>query len=318
MPQAPTVRNQVFVSYSHADEEYLKRLRVHLGLLERRNIKIWTDKDIEPGMQWQDEIRTALARTKVAVLMISTDFLNSDFITNQELPPLLAAAENEGAVILPVLVKPSMFGDLEVVPLSCYQAVNMNRPLVKLKDDAEREEEFVRILQVIRKHMEGAPRPAPHAAPAPSHAAPPMAAPEETAEDTDGTVEEDVPLEVVLDAMMADPTAQALLVRAVTLDVAIDLMLVTEGQDGTMVLEVLSNDELPPELHLGRDAQRQLVEQFGLNRPQIRGDRFWTAFGAAGGGVNPTEITEVIAAVLEGIFGLPTDEVGVDWVVLEQ
>ena len=57
MPQARNGRNEVFVSYSHADDEYLKRLRVHLGLLERRNIKIWTDKDIEPGMKWQDEIR---------------------------------------------------------------------------------------------------------------------------------------------------------------------------------------------------------------------------------------------------------------------
>jgi hypothetical protein len=318
MPQAPTVRNQVFVSYSHADEEYLQRLRVHLGLLERRNIKVWTDKDIEPGMQWQDEIRTALARTKVAVLMISTDFLNSDFITNQELPPLLAAAKSEGAVILPVLVKPSLFGDVEVVPLSCYQAVNMNRPLVKLKDDAEREEEFVRILQVIRKHMEGAPRPSPQAAAAPSHVATPLEAPEEIAGESEGAAEEPVPLDVVLEAMMADPAAQALLVRAVTQDVAIDLMLVTEGQDGTMLLEVLSNDELPPELHLERNAQRHLVEQLGFNRPQIRGDRFWTIFGADGGDINPVEITEVIAAVLEGIFGLPTDEVGVDWVVLEQ
>ena len=92
----------------------LKRLRVHLGLLERRNIKIWTDKDIEPGMKWQDEIRDALSRTKVAVLMISTDFLSSDFITNQELPSLLAAAQSEGVAILPVIVKPSAFGDLEI------------------------------------------------------------------------------------------------------------------------------------------------------------------------------------------------------------
>ena len=82
-----------------------ERLRVHLGLLERRNIKIWTDKDIAPGMKWQDEIEDALSRTKVAVLMISTDFLSSDFITKQELPPLLAAAQSEGVEILPVIAQ---------------------------------------------------------------------------------------------------------------------------------------------------------------------------------------------------------------------
>ena len=332
MPQEPTARNQVFVSYSHADKEYLERLRKHLALLERRNIKIWTDKDIEPGMQWADEIRNALARTKVAVLMISTDFLNSDFITKQELPPLLAAAKDEGAVILPVLVKPSLFGDMEVVPLSCYQAVNMDRPLVKLKDDTEREEEFVRILQVIRKHMEGAPRPPAPAAAAPSPTAAAAAAPEETDEEEtagDETGEEEtgetaaadgeqVPLEVVLEDMMADPTAQALSIQAVTADEAVELMIVTEGRDGTMLIEVLSNDELPKEVRLGRDAQQHLVEQLGFNRPEIRGDRFWTVFGGNGEDISPIDMADVIAAVLNQIFGLPSDDVGVDWIVLEQ
>ena len=322
MPPAPTVRNQVFVSYSHADEEYLKRLRVHLALLERRNIRIWTDKDIEPGMKWQDEITSALAKTKVAVLMISTDFLSSDFITRQELPSLLAAAHSEGVEILPVIVKPSAFGDVEIEPLSCYQAVNMGRPLAKLKDDAEREEEFVRILQVIRKHMEGAPRPSPQTAAVASHAAMPTRGAEaETDADTadaDGADQEQAPIEAVLEAMMADPTAQALLIRAVTEDAAIDLMLVTEGRDGTMLLEVLSNDELPEGIHLGREAQRHLVGQLGFNRPEIRGDRFWTVFGADGEAIDPVVMTDVIGAVLGDIFAVPNDQVGVDWVVLEQ
>jgi hypothetical protein len=321
MPQQPpTVRNQVFVSYSHADEEFLKRLRVHLGLLERRNIKIWTDKDIEPGMKWRDEIRDALATTKVAVLLISTDFLSSDFITKQELPPLLAAASSEGVRILPVIVKPSAFDtcDIEIEPLTCYQAVNMGRPLVKLKDDAEREEEFVRILQIIRKTMEGAPRSSP-AAPAgappsaPEDAEPPLDEPS-----GDDAVPDDEQLCADLEAMFDDPTAQALSIQAVTEHDATELMLVTEGQDGTILLELLTNDELPPEITLGRDAQRHLVEQLGFNRPEIRGDRFWTIFGADGEEIDFAEVTALIFAVLSDIFGIPSEEVGVGWLVLEQ
>ena len=75
--------------------------------------------------------------------MISTDFLSSDFITNQELPSLLAAAQSEGVAILGRSLssrRPSAI-PRRFEPLSCYQAVNMGRPLVKLKDDAEREEE---------------------------------------------------------------------------------------------------------------------------------------------------------------------------------
>jgi hypothetical protein len=337
MPLAPTVRNQVFVSYSHADEDYLKRLRVHLSLLERRNIKIWTDKDIAPGMNWQDEIANALARTKVAVLMISTDFLNSDFITRQELPPLLAAAKSEGVEILPVIVKPSAFGDIDVEPLSCYQAVNMGRPLVKLKDDSEREEEFVRILQVIRKHMEGAPRPAPAGAArvaaaeaAPARAASPRQA--DVAAADESPVEEDqldtVPEEAApltfddlhaeLEEMLADPTAQALSVIAATPETAFELMVVTEGEDGTVVLEVLGNDELPAELQLGREAQQLLTREIGLNRPKQRGDRFWTIFGSDGAEIDTSLITEVMAAVLTDVFQLPNADIAVAWRVLEQ
>jgi hypothetical protein len=328
------VRNHVFVSYSHADEEYLKRLRVHLGLLERRNIKIWTDKDIAPGMKWQDEIKDALSRTKVAVLMISTDFLSSDFITKQELPPLLAAAQSEGVEILPVIVKPSAFGDIEVEPLSCYQAVNMGRPLVKLKDDAEREEEFVRILQLIRKHMEGAPRP-PATAPPPRAAAVgqqpagmdlagPEASPDDNYDDPEEAEAEPqpLPLEIALgadlEAMLADPLAQALAIQAVTDAGGVDLMLVTEGRDGTVLLEVLGNDELPPGFKMNRDAQRHLVEQLGLNPPEIRGDRFFGVYGADGEDVNLDELIGVIVLALADVFGVPGEDADVAWQVLEQ
>lgn len=337
MAQSPLVRNQVFVSYSHADEEYLKRLRVHLGLLERRNIKIWTDKDIAPGMKWQDEIRDALTKTKVAVLLISTDFLSSDFITRQELPPLLAAAQSEGVEILPVIVKPSAFGDIEVEPLSVYQAVNMGRPLVKLKDDAEREEEFVRILQMIRKHMEGAPRPAPQA-PVPSRAAaasprhssePSPEEPEASEEETydEGAEaapmdEEAPPLEEVLgadlEAMLADPRAQALTIQAVMNDGGVELMLVTEGRDGTVLIEVLGNDELPPDFKMNREAQRRLVEELGFNPPEIRGDRFWSIHGAEGEDIDLVQVTTLIAAVLAGVFNVPGDDAIVAWQILEQ
>jgi hypothetical protein len=331
MPEASPGRTHVFVSYSHADEEYLKRLRVHLALLERRNIKVWTDKDIEPGMNWQDEIKAALDKTKVAVLMISTDFLNSDFITKQELPPLLAAANSQGVKILPVLVKPSTFGDLDVEPLSCYQAVNMGRPLVKLKDDSEREEEFVRILQVIRKHMEGAPRPAPNSPPRlspPAHAQ--ALAPDECSEEQADQAQEfeneerdagialDEALAGDLEAMLNDPRAQALVIQVMNEQESADLMVVTEGRDGTVLLELLGNDELPPALQMDRNAQRHLVEQLGFNPPEIRGDRFWMPHGVDGDAIDVGAMTGLILAVLEDIFGVPNEDVEIGWQILEQ
>lgn len=64
------------------------------------------------------------------MLPISANFLASDFIADNELPPLLDAAERDGRTVLPLLVKPSMFED---TPLSRFQSVNRSTtPLDKL------------------------------------------------------------------------------------------------------------------------------------------------------------------------------------------
>lgn len=121
--QQSTSRNAVFISYSHADAMWLKRLRVHLKPLERdHHISVWDDTRINPGSNWRDEIRAAISHAKVAVLLVSADFLASDFIATDELPPLLRAAEQEGAVILPVVVSPCRF--TKTTSLSHFQAVN--------------------------------------------------------------------------------------------------------------------------------------------------------------------------------------------------
>src|ERR1043166_7664288 len=100
-------RTSIFVSYSHQDIEWLTRLRVHLRPLERVHpIEIWDDTRINPGADWLKEIQTALQLAKVAVLLISADFLASEFISTNELPRLLDAAARGGADILPVIVSP--------------------------------------------------------------------------------------------------------------------------------------------------------------------------------------------------------------------
>src|SRR3954468_3748490 len=109
MAPSPT-RTKVFISYSHADKEWLERLKRHLKPLVRDgHLESWDDTHIQPGDDWQQEIRTALDTAQVAVLLITADSFPADFIDENELPPLLAAAESKGGRILPVILGASRF-----------------------------------------------------------------------------------------------------------------------------------------------------------------------------------------------------------------
>lgn len=140
--------NDVFISYSHADTDWLKRLQVHLKPLHRDGlISLWDDTRLRPGSQWRIEIREALDRAKIAVLLVSADFLASDFISTNELPPLLAAAEQRGTLILPLIVSPCRFE--QTASLARFQAVNPpSEPLVRMRK-AKREEIFVKVSRLI-------------------------------------------------------------------------------------------------------------------------------------------------------------------------
>src|SRR5262249_19838494 len=99
-------RTRVFVSYSTKDSDWLARLRVHLGFLERQKlIDVWWDTRIEVGADWEQEIEKALGSAQVAVLMISPAFLASDYVWQKEMPRILAHAK-EGMEIVPLIIRP--------------------------------------------------------------------------------------------------------------------------------------------------------------------------------------------------------------------
>jgi internalin A len=77
---------RVFFSYSHKDEEYRDQLDVHFAMLRNRGlVETWHDRKIIPGEEWDDTIKQQLQEADLVLLMISADFLNSNYIMNEEL-----------------------------------------------------------------------------------------------------------------------------------------------------------------------------------------------------------------------------------------
>jgi len=99
--------NHVFISYAHADpaeyvDEVQRQLRISLKNLA--GFDVWTDDRIEVTEGWDREIRQALDRSACVILLISSRFLDSEYIYEQELPVLLCRAKDEALGLIPVFV----------------------------------------------------------------------------------------------------------------------------------------------------------------------------------------------------------------------
>jgi hypothetical protein len=140
--------NSVFISYCHADSRFLHRLLIHLRPLEKKGIiDLWADTKLQMGDLWIDQITHALSRARVAVLLITADFMASDFIIDNELPPILKKAEAHGLKIIPVILKACRFERDK--NLSRFHAVNNPKtPLISMSIN-DQEKLYDKIAQAI-------------------------------------------------------------------------------------------------------------------------------------------------------------------------
>ncbi|MBL7794078.1 MAG: leucine-rich repeat domain-containing protein [Saprospiraceae bacterium] len=141
---------KLFISYSHKDEEAMKELDKFLGPLERKGeIEIWTDRKILPGQKWKDEILKALNSADLTLLLVSANFLDSDFINDEEIPRAFQRREAEGTHVVPIILNYCFWDSTDI---STLQAIPKDgRPIADYPNPAQGWNEVARAISALLK-----------------------------------------------------------------------------------------------------------------------------------------------------------------------
>ena len=117
-----TDKIELFFSYAHEDEALRQKLEKHLTLLKRQGIiAAWNDRMIGAGQEWEGQINSHLETAQVVLLLISADFLASDYCYDVELTRAMERHNAGAARVIPVIVRPvdwhgAPFGTLQALP----------------------------------------------------------------------------------------------------------------------------------------------------------------------------------------------------------
>jgi len=143
-------RPKVFLSYSHPDQAWQVRLSKHIGVLEKLGLlEVWSDTRIHAGARWRQTILRAIDSAQVAILLLSVDFLGSDFILNTEVPRILGRWQAGQLQVVPVLVRDCTWEEVpwlaelqlrpwNTVPLASHQRHRLDTELAAIAREVRR------------------------------------------------------------------------------------------------------------------------------------------------------------------------------------
>src|SRR5712692_5360326 len=113
---------EILCCYAREDQDLMKNLRKHLMPLQRRGlITIWSDTDIDAGDAWEEEIKKHLDTAHIILLLISPDFMASDYCYSTEMERALQRNEQKEARVIPIILRPTAwkgapFDKLQMLP----------------------------------------------------------------------------------------------------------------------------------------------------------------------------------------------------------
>jgi TIR domain len=115
---------EIFCCYAREDRDMLDHLKKHLTPLERQGwINIWSDTNLNAGVEWEKELRRHLEKADIILLLISPDFMASDYCYSTEMDRAIER-HNEGSVqAIPILLRPTLW---QYAPFAKFQMVPTN------------------------------------------------------------------------------------------------------------------------------------------------------------------------------------------------
>ncbi len=134
MPHSDPI--EVFISYSHKDEDLKEELYVHLANLKhQKKIQPWQDRAIEAGNEWDAEIKERLESAGIILLLVTPRFIASEYCFGEEMKRAMERHEEGSAKVIPILMKPC---DWKGTPFSKLQALPKDaQPVSTWRDQDE-------------------------------------------------------------------------------------------------------------------------------------------------------------------------------------
>lgn len=112
---------RVFISYAHADEAYRNQLDKQLAILKRAGIvETWHDRRLVPGEEWDHGIRAELDAAQIILLLVSADFLTSDYVHDVEITRAMERHHAGSARVIPVILRSCAW---DLAPFAKLQAL---------------------------------------------------------------------------------------------------------------------------------------------------------------------------------------------------
>ncbi len=152
-PSYDKPRVKIFYSYAHEDEYYRNKLETHLKILERAGlIDQWYDRYIDPGDDWKNAIDENLERADIILLLVSADFIDSDYCWEIEMKRALERHESGVATVIPIIVRDVNW---QSAPFATFQALPKDAKAIKLWSDEDTAWKNVSegIEEVVNKRM---------------------------------------------------------------------------------------------------------------------------------------------------------------------